>query len=345
MVDNRKLVAVAVSDELRLGLGVFAAGSLLIRLVGVFSPVSDGFGQALHAPVVLIAAVALGIQALLRLITQTIGWLPGGASEGHDRLRIASNLGVLLLATGILLSSLTRFEGTVVLAEGQMFGSGGVGYLDGSVHSSWYADPPDMKIMMTQVIPSFYNHGRSYWDVNALLDYRNQTTGITKPASVHALFPSLLDGLLFQVSDFGYSLRYQLSGPAGAVIDEAYVILKSFPPGAEDSFSLSTSPNIFYVKYYPDGAPATEGSSPKGNGKTGPVFALRVTRVMDLVSPSRLLAPGEKALLGQESISFVDAVPWAEVRVVRDYGVYLMLPGICMLVGVIVVRLWRGRTA
>jgi hypothetical protein len=305
---------------------VFIAGYVVVRSSGIASPAPEGLVQMFHRAPLFAAVCLLGIQAVLNMA------LP---DAGHTRGRMPrwSDLGFILAAAGILLSSLTRFEGTMVLAEGQAFGRNGVGYLDGSVRAARFADAPSIEIDMLGVAPVLRTDGMSARDVKAQIGYTDRVSGARKTMTVHRAIPAYVDGMFLQVREFGYSPRYRIWEPGGTMIDEAYVLLKVFPPGAEDSFSLPTSPYTFSVRYDPAGALAGEGAPAAGGGNPGPVYILRITRIMDLVLPSQPLALGAQAFFEQGSIAFVDTAVWAELTVVKDRGLYLLLPGAACLLG------------
>lgn len=330
MVSRQKFIDTAVSDELLLGLCVFIAGFMLLQVSGMTALAPDGAMQALHRPPALAAVALLCIQGALRTAVLMKDRAAAATAGGRMTPALLFHLGLILATAGILLSSFTRFEGTMVLAEGQVSGRDGVGYSEGSVSLRKFAVWPDVEIEMLDIKPTFYRSGRSLWNVTAQMRLGSRKWTKATTISCNSLFPSFIAGTLMRVTNFGYAPHYQISDPSGEVLDEAYAILKLFPPGSEDSFSMTFLPITFYVRYFPDGIPWKEKSPASDDRPPGPAYLLRASRNLDLILYTSALAPAEKASIGPEMISLLDVVRWAEIRIVRDSGLFLLLPGGCV---------------
>lgn len=338
MVKGLKLSRVMASDELFLGLCVFIAGFVFIGMSGIISPGSEGIMRLLHKTPVIAAVCILFINVSLKMVMHLKSAGAYSREKEYRMLNIFFYLGVVLITAGIIISSLFRFEGKVVLTEGQNFGDDGAGYLEGSVYSGRFSRPPDFKIVMVQVSPSFYKKGRALWNIKANIDYKNRA--IRKAIKISSLFPSFADGLFFRADDFGYSPFYRLTMPSGETVDEAYVIMRLFPPGSEDSFRVSPMPHTFYVRYYPDSSMIKESRPTVADEKKGPVYKLRVARNLDLIFNKSVL-PNEKVQAGSVFISFDDIRKWAEISIVKDDGLFIIIPGGLIVIAVISWSIWR----
>lgn len=336
MVGGGRILSRSASDAALLGLCVYLAGFTVILASGLLTPTAEGVMRTLHSPAALIAVSALLITLSLRLIALIRERQADGLGRRFRLAAIGFHAGLLFMAAGIVLSSLTRFEGRIALIEGQSSGKDGIGYIESSQYSRRFAGPPDMDIMMVSVSPRFYDHGRSFWNVRAALQYRNRASANARIVNIDFLVPSVIDGALFRIADFGYVPRYRIAGRSGEVLDEAYVMLKLFPPGSEDSFNPPFSPHVVYLKYYPDGLLTGENGPANAGGTPRPVYKLRLVRNLDLLITDRSLAPDEKAPFDQESISFAEPRKWAEIRVVKDPGLYLLMPGTVIVLALFV---------
>jgi hypothetical protein len=333
MVKRNKIMAALSSDRLLFGLGVYIIVFVLLHLTGMVSPAKMDILRILHKPGALTVVSFSCIHLLLRSIVLFRSTRQAKHMPLARNAKIAFQGGLMLIVLGIVVSGLTRFEGSMVLAEGQMFEAGRTDYLEGSLYVRPFASPPTMDLSMIHVIPSFYNKGRSLWDVKALLGYRDRPSKREGVLQGRSLFPAWLNGTLIKVTRFGYAPHYQIFDPSGALLDEAFVILNLFPPGAEDSFVLENLPDTFYVQYYPDGPPASGEKRTVAAG-TKPTYKIRVTKNIDLITPTQTLALKEKASINPESIAFDETRKWAAVSVVNDKGLYLIFPGILLVLSI-----------
>lgn len=338
MTDN-KILRAAASDGLFLGLYVFLAGFVLISVSGFRTAGSGGAMRILHTVPALVASGILLVHAFARMII----FLTAPKQEGRGApLRLAGiyiSFGCALMAAGIIISSLTRFEASMVLTEGQDFGDGGAGYTEGSVYSRRFSNPPDMKITMLQVTPALYNNGRDVLNLKAQFGYENRLSGNKKILYCNSLVPLFADGIFFRASNFGYSPHYRISSPAGEVLDEAFIIMKLFPPGSEDSFRIPIMPETFYLRYYPEGSRIQKDTITSAGERQGAFYQLRIARNLDLIVPSRPVAAGEQVGMGPMLISFDEPRRWVKIKVVKDAGLYFLGPGIFIALAT---ALWGG---
>ena len=328
------------SDEMLAGPSFFAVGYAAAELMGVFSPFHYDLFRVLHKLPLLIALMVLLVNVLLRLGA----WVFAEKGLKEKAVPLFLYFGIILVISGIFVSRLTRFEGIVMLTEGQVFSGEEGEYREGSIYRERSSDLPRVGLEMLQVSPVFSRDGRSYRNVHADLDYLNPVDGSKKKIGVNSLFPMIRDGVFYRVTDFGYSPRYRFTSPSGTVIEGAFYLLKIFPPGSEDYFRTEGLPHTFYVRYYPDVSMIRERELPAAPGKTGPVFGLRISRNIDLVF-NGYISPYEKADTGgNTAISFEDIRKWAEIKIVRDYGLFLIMPGVLMMLAAGFAAMYGKRT-
>ncbi|MBI5196776.1 MAG: hypothetical protein HZA10_10715, partial [Nitrospirae bacterium] len=134
----------------------------------------------------------------------------------------------------------------------------------------------------------------------------------------------------YSIKDFSYAPRCRISVSTGEVMNDAYSIMRLFPPDTEDSFRLLTLPHTFYLRYYPEGLMTGGGASAAGQ-KKGPLYKLRVVKNLDIVFNGYVSAD-EKTTVGSITIAIDDIKKWVEIAVVRDYGIYLIVPGMVIAV-------------
>lgn len=307
---------------------------VLVQWSGILVTERPGVMRVLHqAPALAACAVLMVISAAkaLRLVT--------GAGSGRKAVapRLPALLfygGCALITSGVLLSSQVRFEGNVLLTEGQGFGGDASEYVEGTVYRGRFGRYPDMAMVMKKVSPHFWRQGRRVLDITAEADCRRGAYNPAGPITIRSYFPALAGDLLLRIRSFGYSPFYRIVNTEGRVFDEAFVMLKLFPPGSEDSFRTIELPHTFYLKYYPDGLPVKDSAPPNVGASAGPVFKIRVSRNLDILVNDGAMKLYEKLDIGPVPPLYlsIEAVRrWAEVRLVRDYGLFIMLPGFLLV--------------
>ncbi|MBI4839246.1 MAG: hypothetical protein HY806_08950 [Nitrospirae bacterium] len=313
-----KISKIVVSDELFFGLCAFIACYVFIMTTGIFSPYPEGLMKTLHNYPALFALLVLLVSVCTRMIMDF---------RAGNKEWIYLYCGFIMITAGIFVSSLTRFEGRMILAEGQIISGARSDYIPETLYLRKFAAPPRIAIELNRVSPLFKKTGKGLWYVSSGGKYQGQSR--RGDFKINSLVPLLLDGTFYTVKGFGYAPKCFITGPSGDVMNDAYSIMKLFPPDAEDSFRLLSIPHTFYLRYYPEGL-RTGGASASGQ-KKGPLYKLRIAKNLDILF-NGYVSQNENIAVGSISVSIVDIKKWVEVAVVRDYGIYLIIPGIAIAV-------------
>lgn len=327
----RRILPASVGEGLFLS-AVFLVSYVLVQLSGVLVTERPGVMRVLHQTPALAACAFIMIISTAR----ALGLVAGGGKNSAPRLpALMFYGGCALMTAGVLVSSQVRFEGNVVLTEGQAFSGDASEYVEGTVYRGRLGRYPRMAMVMKEVSPYFWRQGRTVLGIRAEADFRSGAAGSARPITMRSFFPALAEGLLLRVRSFGYSPFYRIVNTEGRVFDEAFVMLKLFPPGSEDSFRTIELPHTFYLRYYPGGLPARDALPPNDGALPRPVFKIRVSRNLDLMLNDRVLEINEKLDIGPVPPLYlsVEAVrKWAEVRLVNDYGLFIILPGSLLVI-------------
>ncbi|UCE71219.1 MAG: hypothetical protein JSU99_07940 [Nitrospiraceae bacterium] len=224
---------------------------------------------------------------------------------------------VVLLISGLWVSYFTRFSGEVVLTEGQTIYGGHNIYVANTLYHGKFAVHPDIGITLEKLEASFSSDGTD------VLDLKGDVTLIqaSKPQKKIVLtsgLPKLFDGTWIGIRDFGYSPRYVLKSKDGSVLDSAFMFLKLFPPGSEDSFRL-LSPHTYYLQYHPSG----------GDDGDESYFSFRITRNKDIVISKRV-ALKEEISFENSRISIDEIRKWTVVSITRDRGAFFYVPALIL---------------
>lgn len=307
------------------GGGIFVLTYVLLQYGGLFGPSPESFMRVLHQwPVlagvfVLMGASTWDLAAILR---------PSGGMTHSSRWQIIFYIGMLLIGTGIFVSSLTRFEGMLVLTEGQSSSAAREALDSATLYVRKFSHLPAVDdVTMLTVAPFGNVDGGQSKRLRAVISIRKGRSA--RELHLDSLVPTLFDGFFYRIGKVGYSPHFRLFNAGGDIVEDAYAVLRIFPAGMEDSFRLPLNPYTYYLRYYPDAAmaPAQAGIPA---GMKGPLYKVRVARNLDLVANS-FVAPGELVSFDGMSILFYDARRWAQISIVWDPGLFLIIPGLIFL--------------
>lgn len=336
MVNLRGPARFAASDTVLICLSAFLGTFAALGVLGVFEAQGSSLMRVLHRPQAVAAALAL-----LCALAARIAMVASARSDREDpksrAVRLLFLTGFFLCTAGVVVSSFVRFEGGIALTEGQRFGDGGTAYEEGSVSQRRYARAPDLDLAMLEIVPRIRDAGMALRGVSARVLHIDRPSGAQDVLTLRSWFPVYRYGAWLHIKDFGYSPFYRISGPSGEVLDEAFVSMRLFPPGAEDSFRLRVQPETFYLKYYPAGTHADALSA-------APQYRLRIARNLDLIVPSRAVSPGEKVGMGGGmAVSFEQIRHWGYVTIVKDAGfTFVMLPGAVLMLTALTLAARKG---
>lgn len=332
MVNKQKIAFLLERVVIFLSSFVLAYGAL--KLSGLFAPSPEGGIRTFYEQAPRIALYLALPAALGRLLLA--GWL----REGYASMLLWS--GVLIMAAGLVMSSMVRFEGRILLTEGQQFSGAAEEYAEGSLAVGSKASSPRFALAVKEVAPSISRNGRTADRISVKVAYRKEGEP-TREISMTSALPTVVDGVFFRIRQFGYSPRYRVTGNGGMVLDESYVALAVFPPGNEDSFRLQPVPHTFYVQYYPDGREQDQEKAQNDAGPTGPEFRLRIVRNLELLyhGPVRL---HEQVLFESMALSIEDVRKWVEISVIQDHGLVLFYAGGAMFASALLIAYRANRS-
>ncbi|MDA8084225.1 MAG: hypothetical protein M0024_11265 [Nitrospiraceae bacterium] len=297
---------------------------ILLQASGLFGPSVYGLMQLLHQwPVLSGVGVLMGATiAELWMACKT------GAFRDSSRKALAVfYAGLLLTGAGIFVSSLTRFEGSLILNEGQGSNTASSAPDLIRLYVRKFSRPPSADIAMVEVAPFPEEAGCKTRQHQARLLVRDGRSW-GKELRVNDAFPVLSNGYYYKVGRVGYSPHVRFFRQGGDIVDDAYAVMNIYPPGKEDSFRTTMLPYTFYLRYYPD-ASGVPGKAGAFAGRKGPLYKVRIARNLDLVH-NGYAEPGELVSADDVLVSFGDVKRWAEIQIVWDPGLYLMIPGLLM---------------
>jgi len=213
-----------------------------------------------------------------------------------------------------------------VLTEGQTFYSDHNDYIPETLYRGRFSTMPDIALKLDKVIPLFSNDGRKLKSLKGRFELIGKENKSPEEFIMTDGMPTLIDGSLFRIKDFGYSPRFALKSKDGEILDSSFMYMKLFPPGNEDYFRL-LSPLTYYVRYYPE----------SNDGTTEPLLGLRIVRNKDIVFNENIQL-AEDAVFENSRISFEEVRHWSILSITNDRGVILYMPGL-ILAGLYIVSM------
>ena len=324
MVTNNGIKGILASGWLRRGTAWYLVAYLLMQRSGFFGLPYAGIIPIVHRWPALVGIIVLMAGSAASLIT----WWNTEGRAGRSFSRVLLHCGLLIAGAGVLISSLTRFEGSLVLAEGQAGRTMKESLDPSGVYAKRFSSWPEEDLAVVGVAPFFSEKGKPLWRRRAEVLFRDVRNPQGRPVMITSTLPSLVNGFFYRIGSVGYSPHFMLFDGTGAVINDAYAVMDLYPPGAEDFFRVFDIPHTFYVRYYPDASMVPDNAG-QLDGKAGPRYKVRVARNLDLLM-DRYVSPFEMLPLDKYVFSFQDAARWVEIQIVRDYGIFLVIPGVIM---------------
>lgn len=308
---TRKLIS---PGQFFLGITLFVAAYALLRVSGMVAP-SKGLVQALHEKPPQYALYALVVYSALRIVIKRGRPAPAFFWAG-----------VLMMAGGLVVSSFVRFEGKIVLTEGQRFSGASGEYEEGSIYTARKAAIPVFSLEVNSIAPNLFKNGLLTAPVSAAVSY--QFGGAEgKSGTIRSFPPSFYRGAVsLHVTKYGYSPLFRFTDGAGGVLKEFYWPVEIFPAGSEDSLRSLWIPHVFYIQYFPQDIRDKPASASHDSAAPDPVFRLRIVRNLDVVYKGAVGLHQRVSFDGM-GLSLEEVRKWVEISVVQDYGMVLFFAG------------------
>ncbi len=235
------------------------------------------------------------------------------------------HISFLLIPAGIIVSSLTRFEGKFILVEGYSFWSEKSDFLT-------ISNPeiiPDISFKLEEVGAEFYEDKLFFTDLYAKIRYPGDT--LEKGKSIRLKSGVRIGLSHLNIEGYGFAPVYVLKDTDGKILNSATLNLNVFPPPSEDSFFIPETPYRVYIRFYPDVKFVDMKPEPHTLNYVNPLYSVNVLRGKRLLFSGNL-RPGEECNIDGFKLSFPSVKKWGQFRIVRDGGLPFVWAG--MIVGV-----------
>jgi hypothetical protein len=229
-------------------------------------------------------------------------------------------------------------EARVWVAVGEQFTGAPEQFLRVSEARVIGSAPPSASFLVDSIEPEFWQDRLLFTRLEAALvlpGQRRAVTRINRPLWVGwATF--------LRLSGFGYTPRYELADPNGAVVDSAFVKMTVFPPGQTDHFTPAGFPHRIEVEVLPDPVIGAEGLINRSFNLQDPAVKTRVSRGK-LMLGEAVLRQGESLSFEGLGLSFPEIRFWGEFAIIRDPGVPVLFAGFAIALVGLFLKIRGGR--
>ncbi|MCL4079187.1 cytochrome c biogenesis protein ResB [Coriobacteriia bacterium Es71-Z0120] len=276
------------------------------------------------------------------------GWVWAVKNRFSPLGTVVFHAGLVVLLSGVTAGVLwpnLRFQGNLVLAEGETFGGAESAYIDRSSESS--ASPPTLSFQVESVRPRFYEDMLLFTSLEAEVreNGRLHAVSVSRP-----WFPRLDTSV--SLSDFGYALEVVARGDDGSAPVRSVYKLKAFPSGQRDTIEISVGADRYrvYVQVYGDYIDRNGKPGVQSFNSDDPRLVVSVARVLTGGAGERVLADEQLVRIGEPvevprlTLEFPGLRHYGVFRVVRDPVAPVVAIAVVLVVVGVALRLAFPRT-
>jgi len=230
----------------------------------------------------------------------------------------------LIILAGAIVSTWTRFEGMIILTEGQPFKGYPDEYIAVQRRPLFVSDPLGFQLMLQKFKP-FYGTQPKYVSEVLIGDRGNKTHETIR--DFHALS---YKGYTFYQKDHGFSPSFVLKDHWGRVIFQSFVAFKSHKEAEEvryeDYFRIPGTGLEIEGRLYPDMVINDGKVRSKSALPNNPVIDIKIKEKEKEIFRG-IVKLGQDIKLTNFSLSFNDLRYWSSFRVVKDPGIPVIYAG------------------
>lgn len=245
----------------------------------------------------------------------------------------------VIIAVGILLSLLYRFEGQAVLTEGGVLWGEKIDYIDTNIKKDFDRFAPRVSFKLDKITPEYWGERLHFTRLDALVRYPAETL---ENKGILRLNGGLkINGARIRHTGFGFAPEVLLFDMKSGAISRQVAVINIFPPGREDYLEIKTGFGIYkmYVQIIADPVRGKDRVYNRSMNLVDPIFKVRVTW-LDQTVYEGMLKKGENIRLGDTNISFSGVKYWLAIEVVKDPGEMIVIAGLVAMALGLAMRLF-----
>ncbi len=255
------------------------------------------------------------------------------------RANLLFHVSFVIVATGIVVSLLYRFEGEAIVVEDGLFMGEEAEYVRHNAGRFFNTlAPRDVGFHVERIEPVFWQNRLYFTGLKATIRYPPATGSTT--AGIELNGGPTIGGARLRLTGYGIFPEVVLE-EGGRVVLKDLLMVGVFPPGNEDHIMLKNY--RMYMRLYPDyhmderGKPSTRSMYIRG-----PALFVRVEWLYNTIY-SGVLRQGESVGFMDMKLTFTGARRFVMVGIVKDPGEWLVFTGFLIAGASLLLRL-KGRS-
>lgn len=238
---------------------------------------------------------------------------------------IVFHLGLLVIFVGAIASSLTRFNATILITEGQSLPMKEASFIEIVRKPRLDYQLPKAALYLNQFTARFQDE-RHPVDYTARVTLRDEQAASSQ-ATIKVNEALEYKGLTFMLEEYGFAPLFVIKDKRGDILLDAYMNLRGrLPESSKDFFTVPNTNLTITTRFFPDyylSGGKLGNRSPLPNN---PAFLLTVKEKEKPIFRG-LLAKGKEIKFSNLTLAFADLKYWAYFRLVKDLGVPIIFWG------------------
>lgn len=271
----------------------------------------------------------------------------------------------VIVAIGIGISLVYRFEGEIILTEGGVFWGEKTDYTAINKKYEFARLAPKVSFRLDKIVPEYWGQRLHFTKLDGEISYPAET--LINKGTIRLNGGLTINGARIRHTGFGFAPEIMLQDMQNGTIRRQTAVMQIFPPGSEDYLELGSYKiymQVFSDPVQPPLPPLAKSPSfpplKKGDeggfidkGGTGGVIQ---NRSMNLIDPiflvnitwmgqpiyKGLLKKGQGVMLGNTNIkiSFSGIKYWLQVEIIKDPGEIIVIIGLIAIAAGLLLRLF-----
>lgn len=228
---------------------------------------------------------------------------------------ILFHAGFFIVAIGVILSLLYRFEGTAVLTEGAVFWGEKNNYITYNRKDNFERLAPKVSLRLDKIVPEYWGERLHFIRLDGEISYPAET--LENKGVVRLNGGLKVNGARMRHSGFGFAPEILLEDVKSGLIRRQTVVMRIFPPGSEDYLELGSYK--IYMQIFSDPVAEKGKLQNRSMNLVEPILRVRIKWLGQSIYEG-VLKKGEVIRLGTTNMSFAGVKYWLQIEIERDPG-------------------------
>lgn len=260
----------------------------------------------------------------------------------------------IIVAVGVGVSLLYRFEGTAVLTEGDVFWGEKGDYINystargipiirvikkalvGDSKDNFDRLAPKLSFKLDKIIPEYWGEKLHFTRLDGEIRYPAET--LADQGAIRLNGGLTINGARIRHSGFGFAPEILLEDIKSGAIRRHTAVMRLFPPGSEDYIELGSYK--IYMQVFSDPITGKGRLWNRSMNLVNPIFRVKVTW-LDHPIYEGVLKKGEMVRLGATNISLTGVKYWLAIEIVKDPGETIVIIGLITMATGLLLRLFQ----